>query len=67
MSPRRSWKLAFVSGFCGDPTGALPLDLAGGLPSLRHPRLSPYQIPGDPGLDQRSCSTTGPAITWMDG
>jgi len=36
MSPRRSWKLAFVSGFWGlrlqIPTGALPLDLAGGLP-----------------------------------
>ena len=43
--PRRSWKLAFVSGFWGlcpqTPTGALPLDPAGGLPSPRSPLLSP--------------------------
>jgi len=45
LSPRRSWKLAFVSSFWGlspqTPTGAMPLDPAGGLPSPRPPLLPP--------------------------
>ena len=42
---RRSWKLAFVSGFWRlrphTPTGALPLDPTRGLPPSRLPLLSP--------------------------
>ena len=47
---RRRWKLGFVSGFWGlrpqIPTGALPLDPAGGLPSPDPLFCPPQQIPG---------------------
>ena len=53
LSPRRSWKLAFVSSFWGlspqTPTGAMPLVPAGGLPSPRpRPQTPTGAMPLDP-------------------